>query len=214
MGANHHIHLTTQITISISIKDIKDKDLQLLLPEPYRDDFELIHTEDYIEKNIVYPEGVEEKYLVYALKKEYLKDVQAFIIESLLMAKEILNKHREREWYDDFIEKFKQFNMGADLLYSVENKETKELSNSLMNIEDNMFTTYTEIPDMVVYYGFPKDLKKGDRRCSMVGFDIVYSYFKFQESVDETLWFNQLKEQIKSESTQNRITDNLIFRLI
>jgi len=202
MGANHHIHLTTQITISISVENIKDKDLQLLLPESYRDDFELVYTEDYIQESPELPDGSrlkwEKKYLVYALKKEYLKDVQDFIVDALLMAKEILNKYRNKKWYDEFIEEFKQLDIIADLLYNGSSKETKELSDKLRNIESNEFTNYRNIPDMVVYYGFPEDLKYDNRNCSMVGFDIVYSYFKFQESVDETLWFNQLKEQIKS----------------
>ena len=216
MGAYHHIHLTTQITISISKDSIKDKDLQLLLPQPYRDDFELVYTEDYIQESPKFSDGTrmkwEKKYLVYALKKEYLKDVQNFIIDCLLMAKEILNKYREKELYDDFIEEFKQLNIETDFLYSVENKKTKEFANKLRDIECNLFTIYTEIPDMVVYYGFPEDLKKDDRTCSMVGFDIVYSYFKFKASTDETIWFNKLKEKIKQD-TKYPILGKYIYHL-
>lgn len=217
MGANHHIHLTTQITISISVENIKDKDLQLLLPKAYRrDDFELVYTEDYIQESPKFPDGTrlkwEKKYLVYALKKEYLKNVQDFIVESLLMAKKILNRYRKESWYDEFIKEFQQLDIGANLLYNGGAKETKELSNRLMNIECNEFTNYREIPDMVVYYGFPEDLKSDSRGYSMVGFDIVYSYFKFQASADETIWFNQLKEKIKSESKYS-ILSKYIYHL-
>ena len=204
MGANHHIHLTTQITISISKNSIKDKDLQLLLPKNYRDDFELVHSEDYIQESPKFSDGTslkwEKKYLVYSLKKEYLKDIQPFIVDCLFMAKKILNKYREKELYDEFIEEFKQLNIEADFLHSIENDKTKEFADKLKKIESNLFTNYTEIPDMVVYYGFPEDLKKDDRTHSMVGFDIVYSYFKFQADMNETICFHQLEEKIKQET--------------
>jgi len=199
MSANHHIHLTTQIAISITTKYIKEQDLKQLLPQTYREDFELVYREDYVDKNIVYPQGIEKTYLLFALKKEHLDKVQPFIVESLLIAKNILNRHRSKKGYDDFIELFKQLDIKTNLLYDGKQKEIEEFANKLRDIDINEFTTYTRIQQNAVYYGFPQDLKKDDRVCSIIGFDIVYSYFDFQEDVDETIEFYRVKEQIKKE---------------
>ena len=195
MGANHHIHLTTQISMTITTKYIKDEDLKLLLPKAYREDFDLVYTKDYMEENMVYPNGVEKKFLLFSLKKKYLKDVQSFIVDSLLMAQESLN-HGDVEHYDKFIEWFKELNIDVELLYQVHDKKIEEFADRLKEMEYNFFTTYTEIPSYVVYEGFPRDLKE----YNMIGFDIVYSYFKFLTNIEGTFNFEQLKRRIQKES--------------
>ncbi len=198
MSAYHHIHLTTKITISVSKDDIKNNDYLSVLPKEFRDSFDYVYHEDFIQESPKFSDGSslkwEKIFIVFALKKEFLKNVKDFISDSLAIAKRILYKDDNvySEELDNFMEKFKELDICIDTLYYVNRDRYEEFSNELKSIKNNYFTNYTEVPSYAVYNGLPPCFE--DKKYSFVGFDIVYSSSKLGEDPADNIKFNELKE--------------------
>ena len=211
MSAHHHIHLTTKVTLAISKDDIKGNDYISVLPKEFQDNFDYIYHEDFVQESPELPDGTrlkwEKVFIVFALKKEFLKNVKDFILDALVISERILYKDNDsyKEELSNFIEIFKKIDISIDTLYYVNRERYKELSEELKSITCNYFTNYTEVPSYAVYNGLPScfDAKK----YSFVGFDIVYSYNKLGESSTDSINFNKLKEELNKLENYKPLND-------
>ncbi|MBT3348461.1 MAG: hypothetical protein HN398_08500 [Thiotrichales bacterium] len=203
MGAHHRVYLTTKITLSIPKDEVKNNNLLSFLPKSCQNDFDCVHQEDYIQESPELTDGTklkfENTFLVFALKKEYLENVHSFLIESLKTAKDVIYAENDnyRELLDEFISTFKKIDIDVETLYTFNEDKFNELSDELKDISCNYFTNYKDIPTYVVYEGIPNEFIINNGRYSFIGFDIVYSYFKLNESRDETILFAKLKEELE-----------------
>lgn len=74
-----------------------------------------------------------------------------------------------------------ELNSFLEELKSINFSDLESLKYTLSNCIDNYFLRYYSIPSMVVYEGYPLEQEK---RSSIEGFSIMYSYFKMQESYE------------------------------
>ena len=83
----------------------------------------------------------------------------------------------------------------------------------MSRLSDNYFLRYEGIPDMVVYSGWPKDLKDDRRQYSLEGYVFLSSFMKMGEYPEGDAEYEIAKRELIRELSDNYIVAKYIYNL-
>ncbi len=175
-----------------------------VLSEPFAKDFFEVNRKEWSEENKFL--GTRHKIgLTYMLSDENIAQIKPFLIEAWQLI-EAEDPSIIPEYLDGFIK---------DSLtpLSISKSSLEEMDEKLGDIEDNYYLRYESIPSMVVYHGWPDELRSESRNNSMEGFIFLHSYEKMNVIPEETVLFFNLKDRIKRELSKKYAIANYIYTL-
>ncbi len=208
MGAFWHLYAPVAVNVTMN-KDEFDAAIagnKTALPEPFAKDFFETSRKEWSEEN----EFLNTRHkirLSYMLSDENTAQIKPFLIEAWqLIEAEDPSIIPEEEELDNFIK---------DSLtpLNISSASLEEMDKKLRDIEDNYYLRYEPIHSMVVYHGWPDELRSKSRDNSMKGFIFLHSYEKMNLIPEETELFFNLRDKIKRELSKRYAIANYIYTL-
>ncbi len=191
MGAFWHLYVPVKVNVTMDKNEIEAiGKSQTVLPEPFaKDFFEISRNERSVEYEHI---GTRHKIdLVYMLSDENMNQIKPFLTEAWQLAK-AEDSLITAKGLDDFI----QNNLDS---LNITRASLATMDEQLDDFKDNYYLYYESIPSMVVYNGWPDELRSRSRSYSMEGFTFLHSHEKMNVIPEETVLFYNLKDKIKKE---------------
>ena len=201
MGAHYNLIAVTRISVQLNKSDLDDQNP--ILPEYFSKFYKETDRREWVETNSLI--GDREKVSIeYSLSKKEIDKTKAFLNKAyeLLMKMDIGDsEYLSKFLSDDFNE--------LELL----GKSDDEIKNLLSSLDNNYFLRYEEIPDMVVYTGWPKELKDRSRIYYMEGFVFISSSSKMEEYPEGVVEYEEARMALVKALSDEYDIANFIYSL-
>ncbi|MGE5343530.1 MAG: hypothetical protein ACM3SY_18835 [Candidatus Omnitrophota bacterium] len=191
MGAFWHLFVPLAVSITIEKEEFEAiPENESLLPQPFANDFFEVSRRER-EETTTYLGTRHKINLTFMPTDENLEQVKPFLIEAwkLIQAE------------DDSIipEDLNQFIDDSLTPLSITRASIDEVGKTLEEMMDNYYLRYESLASMVVYHGWPTELRSRSRDYSMRGFIFLHSYEKMNVIPEETVLFYNLRDKIRKE---------------
>lgn len=169
MGAHYNLIAVTKISVQLNKSDLDDQ--YPILPEYFSKFYKETDRKEWVQHNSLI--GDQDNVTIeYSLSKKEIDKSKDFLNKAyeLLIKSDITDS--------EYLSKFLSGNFNE---LELSGKSEDEIDNSLSVLDHNYFLRYEGIPDMVVYTGWPKELKNRSRIYSMKGYVFISSFSKMGE---------------------------------
>jgi hypothetical protein len=205
MGAFWNLFLTAAVNITLNKKEFEAiPENESLLPQPFANDFFEVNREEWADTNEYL--GTRHKInLTYMLTDENLKQVKPFLNDAWRLI-EAENKSIITDGLNDFIDNYLN-------PLGITRASFEKVGKTINEMMDNYYLRYEKLPDIVVYHGWPDELRSKSRNYGMDGLIFLHSYEKMNVIPEETVLFYNLRDKIKKELASKYIIAKYVYTL-
>ena len=205
MGAFWHLFVPAVVSITMNKEEFEAMPgNESLLPQPFANDFFEVSREEWEDTNKYL--GTRHKInLTYMLTDENLEQVKPFLNEAWKLIK-TEDDSIIPDGLHDFIDNYLT-------PLSITRESYEKVGKTLEEMVGNYYLYYESLADMVVYHGWPEELRSPSRVYSMNGFIFLHSYEKMNVIPEETVLFYNLRDKIKKELSPKYTIAKYIYTL-
>lgn len=203
MGAHWNLIATTKIMVEMDKSELDKFSNGTLLPDPYSHFFEETKRVEWGQKNSLIGDREQVK-IEYSLLNKYKSKIKNFLNK----AYDILAQSNIQE--AEYLSKFMEGDFSS---MEFLNRSENEIKESLQILDDNYYLRYECIPDIVVYSGWPDELKDKSKMYYLEGYVFISSYFKIGEDPEGEVEYEIAKRELVKALTGEYEIANFIYNL-